>query len=87
MEYDRPCVLASQMQQGHQGTILLFEVGHDSQTRPSTPCHAVLHPPVATFEASSAVHVTINTLYAPMRRHPVCFSLLLYYDATSPMLD
>ena len=31
--------------------------------------------------------VTINTLYAPMRQYPVCFSLLLYYDATLPMLD
>ena len=31
--------------------------------------------------------VTINTLYAPMRRYPVCFSLLLYYDTTLPMLD
>jgi hypothetical protein len=31
--------------------------------------------------------VTITTLYAPMRRYPVCFSLLLYYDATLPMLD
>ena len=31
--------------------------------------------------------VTINTLYAPMRRYPVCFSLLFYYDATLPMLD
>ena len=32
-------------------------------------------------------NVTINTLYAPMRRNSVCFSLLLYYDATLPMLD
>ena len=31
--------------------------------------------------------VTINTLYAPMRRYPVCFLLLLYYTATLPMLD
>ena len=31
--------------------------------------------------------VTINTLYAPTRRYPVCFSLLLYYDDTLPMLD
>ena len=31
--------------------------------------------------------VTTNTLYASMRRYPVCFSLLLYYDATLPMLD
>ena len=37
--------------------------------------------------ASSASSVTINTLYAPMRRYPVRFSLLLYYDATLPMLD
>ena len=31
--------------------------------------------------------VTINTLYAPMRRYPVCFPCLLYNDATLPMLD
>ena len=47
--------------------------------------------PVVAFEADrhslERLTVTINTLYAPMRRYPVCFSLLLYYDATLPMLD
>ena len=47
----------------------------DVMRLPFTKCH------------SQAVSVTINTLYAPMRRYPVCFSLLLYYDATLPMLD
>ena len=36
---------------------------------------------------AATVTVTINTLYAPMRRDPVCFLLLLYYTATLPMLD
>ena len=39
------------------------------------------------IKISKTSFVTINTLYVPMRRYPVCFSLLLYYDATLPMLD
>ena len=49
--------------------------------------HQVGHYGSALQAASSNGYVTINTLYAPMRRYPVCFSLLLYYDATLPMLD
>ena len=40
-----------------------------------------------TKEESLAGGVMINTLYVPMRRYPVCFSLLLYCTATLPMLD
>ena len=47
----------------------------------------VLVDKAAVARVRETADVTINTLYAPMRRYPVCFSLLLYYDANLPMLD
>ena len=50
-------------------------------------CTAYADQIACTPTLSTDNNVTINTLYAPTHRYPVCFSLLLYYDATLPMLD
>ena len=50
------------------------------------PCFPLLSFYIHTIPCS-LVPVTINTLYALKRWYPVCFSPLLYYDATLPMLD
>ena len=54
--------------------------------RPVTePEHEMVREIAADLRRKAMLRLTCST--ASTRRHPICFPLILYYDATLPMLD